>query len=115
MNRPVAPGKTDVGEPGKLISNLPGDGCVEVACLVDGNGIQPVRYGALPPQMAHVCWMNMAMFDLAATACIARSKAAAIHALMLDPLTAAVCTPGEAEAMANELFEAEAKFLPGFE
>ena len=49
---------------GSLITNLPGDGCVEVACLVDGNGVQPTRYGALPAQMAGVCVSNMSMFDL---------------------------------------------------
>ena len=36
------------GEGGKLITNLPGDGAVEVACMIDRNGINPTRYGALP-------------------------------------------------------------------
>jgi len=99
---------------GPLITNLPHDGCVEVACLVDRNGVQPTRYGKLPPQMAALCDSNMRMFELAATAAIERSKEAAIHALMLDPLTAAVCSPAEIKAMALELFAAEKKFLPGF-
>jgi alpha-galactosidase len=99
---------------GPLISNLPSDGCVEVACMVDRNGIQPTRFGALPPQMAAVCRTNMNVFDLGATAAIARSKEAAIHALLLDPLTAAVCSPAEIQAMTLELFAAEKAFLPGF-
>ncbi len=99
---------------GQLITNLPADGCVEVACLVDQNGVNPTRHGSLPPQMAHICASNMAMFDLAATACIERSKEAAIHALMLDPLSAAVCTPRQIRAMTLEIFEAEADFLPDF-
>jgi len=37
----------------------------------------------------------MAVFDLGATALIERSKEAAIHAMMLDPLTAAVLSPAE--------------------
>src|SRR5690606_11427496 len=82
MNR--APGSSPGGE---LITNLMADGCVEVACMIDRNGIHPCRYGALPSQMAAVCDWNMRMFDLAATACIHKSKEAAIHALMLDPLT----------------------------
>lgn len=114
LNHATAPGKISRGEAGKLITNLPGDGCVEVACYVDGNGIQPTRYGALPPQMAHVCASNMAMFDLAAEAIVHRSKAAAAHALMLDPLCAAVLTPGEIKAMTMEMFDAEQEFLPGF-
>jgi len=97
-----------------LISNLPADGCVEVACMVDRNGINPTRYGALPAQMAALCASNMAMFDLGAKAAIERSKDAAIHALMLDPLTAAVCCPAEIKKMTLELFEAEKAFLPKY-
>lgn len=99
---------------GRLITNLPQDGCVEVACFVDRNGIQPARYGALPPQMAALCASNMAMFDLGATAAIERSKEAAIHALLLDPLCAAVCSPAEIQSMTLELFRAEKAFLPGY-
>ncbi len=102
------------GEAGKLITNLPGDGCVEVACMVDRNGIHPTRFGALPPQMAHVCASNMACFDLGATAAIERSKEAAIHALLLDPLSAAVCTPRQIKRMTLEMFDAEKDFLPGY-
>jgi alpha-galactosidase len=56
----------------------------------------------------------MRMFDLAATAAIERSQEAAIHALMLDPLTAAVCEPSEIRQMTLEMFEAESSFLPGY-
>jgi alpha-galactosidase len=97
-----------------LISNLPASGCVEVACMIDRNGINPTRHGALPAQMAALCASNMSMFDLGATAAIERSKDAAIHALMLDPLTAAVCSPAEIKKMTLELFAAEKKFLPGY-
>jgi alpha-galactosidase len=97
-----------------LISNLPADGCVEVACLVDRNGIQPTRYGALPPQMAAVCATNMAMIDLGARAAVERSVETAIHALLLDPLTSAVCSPDEIKRMTLELFAAEKRFLPRF-
>ncbi len=98
-----------------LIANLPNDGVVEVACMIDQNGIQPTRYGYLPPQMAAICASNMHMFDLGATACIERSVEAAIYALMLDPLTSAVCSPAEIKAMTLEMFEAEKEFLPDYE
>ncbi|MEM7577907.1 MAG: alpha-glucosidase/alpha-galactosidase [Planctomycetota bacterium] len=114
MNHTIHPGKHGPGEAGKLITNLPGDGCVEVSCLVDGNGIQPTRYGALPAQMAHICASNMACYDLGATAAIEKSKQAAAWALMHDPLTAATCTPQQIEEMTAELFAAEAEFLPGY-
>ena len=82
--------------------------------MVDRNGINPTRYGALPAQMAALCVSNMSVFDLGATAAIERSKEAAIYALQLDPLTAAVCSPAEIKRMTLELFEAEKKFLPGY-
>ena len=99
---------------GALITNLPADGIVEVACMIDGNGLNPTRYGALPPQMAALCASNMWMYDLGATAAIERSKEAAIHSLLLDPLCAAVCSPAEIKAMTLEMFDAEAEFLPGY-
>ena len=102
------------GGGGTLITNLPADGVVEVACMIDANGINPTRYGALPPQMAALCDSNMRMFDLGATAAIERSKEAAIHALLLDPLCAACCSPREIQKMTLELFEAEAEYLPGY-
>ena len=99
---------------GGLIANLAHDGVVEVACMVDQNGISPTRFGPLPPQMAAVCASNMPTYDLAAQAAIEHSKEAAVHALLLDPLTAAVCTPAEIKQMTMELFAAEEAFLPGY-
>jgi alpha-galactosidase len=99
---------------GQLITNLPADGCVEVACMIDRNGVHPTRFGALPAQMAALCDSNMRMFDLGAQAAIERSVEKAIYALMLDPLTAAVCSPAEIKAMTLEMFAAEKAFLPGY-
>jgi len=97
-----------------LIDNLPQDGCVEVACLVDRNRIQPTRFGRLPRQMAAMCDADMRMFDLAVEAIIHRSKEMAAQALMLDPLTAAVCCPAEIKEMTMKLFEAEEEWLPEY-
>ncbi len=99
---------------GPLIENLSHRGCVEVACMVDRNGVQPTAYGSLPPQMAALSQSNMHLFELGATAAIEKSKEAAIHALMLDPLCAAVCTPAQIKEMTLELFDAEKKFLRGY-
>lgn len=99
---------------GPLISNLPHDGCVEVACFVDQNGVHPTAYGKLPPHMAALCASNMHMFEMGATAAIERSVEAAVHAMYLDPLTSAVCSLAEIRDMTLELFKAEKKFLPGY-
>jgi alpha-galactosidase len=64
--------------------------------------------------MAALCESNLRFFDLAAQAAIEKSKDLATEALMLDPLSAAVATPADIRAMAEEMFEAEKDFLPGF-
>jgi alpha-galactosidase len=97
-----------------LIPNLPLDGMVEVATIFNRNGATPTYFGRLPAQCAALCDWHMRMYDLAATACIEKSKEAAVLALMLDPHTASVCCPEEIRNMTNELFEAEKEFLPGF-
>lgn len=97
-----------------LITNLPQNNVVEVACTVDAEGIVPNYFGALPPHLAALCSANLYMFDLAADACIHKSKDLAMKALMLDPLTAAVCSLSEIKEMFERIFEAEKEFLPGF-
>jgi alpha-galactosidase len=98
-----------------LITNLPQNNVVEVACTVDNEGIIPNYFGELPAHLAALCSAHQYMYDVAAEACIQKSKDLAIKALMLDPLTAAVCSLEEIKEMAERLFEAEKDFLPGFE
>lgn len=95
-----------------LIENLPADGVVEVACLVDRRGVQPTRFGRLPEHLAALCRSNMAFFDLAVEAVRKGDKEMARHALMVDPLSAAVCSLDEIGSMFEELYEAEQGFVP---
>ncbi len=95
-----------------LIHNLPGNGVVEVACMVDRNGINPCRFGSLPEHLAALCRSNMAFFDLAVGAVLNNDKEMARHALMVDPLSAAVCSLDEISDMFEELYEAERDFIP---
>jgi alpha-galactosidase len=97
-----------------LIDNLPQDGCVEVTCLVDRNGIQPTHFGRLPVQLAAIDQQHMAIHDLMASAVLEQNREAAFHALLLDPLSAAVCSPLEIRQMFDELALAEANHLPEF-
>jgi alpha-galactosidase len=97
-----------------LITNLP-EGCsVEVPCVVDGNGIQPCHVGALPSVLAALNRSNIAVQELAVSGSLAGDRELIVHALMLDPLTAAVCTLPQISAMAADLFAAEARWLPQF-
>lgn len=97
-----------------LIDNLPQGCCVEVPCLVDGNGIQPTQIGAMPPQLATLNRTNINVQELIVEAALTGSTEAVHYAAMLDPLTAAVCTLPQIRAMVAELLEAQAAWLPQF-
>jgi alpha-galactosidase len=97
-----------------LIDNLPQGCCVEVPCLVDGNGVQPTKVGALPPQLAAVNRTNVNVHALTVEAALSGDVEAVIHAVALDPLTAAVCTLPQIHEMVDELLEAQARWLPQF-
>ena len=97
-----------------LIDNLPQDGVVEVACLVDNKGIQPTHFGRLPTHLAALDAQHMAFHDLVATAVLEQNREAAVHALMMDPLTAAVCSLEEIRQMFDEMAIVQSDYLPEF-
>jgi alpha-galactosidase len=98
-----------------LIHNLPTGGCVEVPVLVDATGLHPVAFGALPPQLAALNAAHMYVHELMVQAVMERDREAALRALMLDPLSAAVCSPDEIRQMFDEMWEAERADLAFFE
>ena len=95
------------------IDNLP-DGCVEVACRVDREGIHAQRFGRLPEQLAGLNRSHMAIHELVVEALLERRKEKAKYALMLDPLTAAVCSLDEIARLFDEMWEAERVSMPAF-
>jgi alpha-galactosidase len=98
-----------------LIHNLPLGGCVEVPVLVDGTGLHAVGFGPLPAQLAALNAAHMYVHELMVQAVVERDREAALGALMLDPLTAAVCSPEEIRQMFEEMWEAERADLEVFE
>jgi len=97
-----------------LIHNLPGDGVVEVACRVDVNGLQPIPFHTLPTHLAALAQPHIAFHSLVVEAVLKKNREAAVHALMLDPLTAAVCSLAEIRQMFNEMATAQKIYLPEF-
>lgn len=95
-----------------LIPNLPQTGVVEVAVVVDKQGYTPTYFGDLPEQCAALCRSNMAVFELCVQGILNNDRESVIHAMMLDPLSAAVCSPGEIRQMTEELFKAEKNYIP---
>ncbi|MDH7569633.1 MAG: alpha-glucosidase/alpha-galactosidase [Armatimonadota bacterium] len=98
-----------------LITNLPGNCCVEVMCVADQRGIHPTYFGDLPPQLAALCRSNVAVQELAVKAVQERNREAAFHALCLDPLTAAVVPLPKIREMFEEMWEAEKELLKWFD
>ena len=56
---------------------------------MDGNGVQPTRIGALPPQLAALIRTNINVQALTVEAALTGQREHVYHAAMLDPHTAA--------------------------
>ncbi len=97
-----------------LIDNLPQGCCVEVPCLVDKNGIQPTRIGALPPQLAALMQTNINVQALTVEAALTGRREHIYHAAMLDPHTAAELSLDEIWSLVDELIAAHEGWLPQF-
>ena len=95
-----------------LIDNLPQFCCVEVPCLIDKNGIQPMKVGELPPVCAALNRTNINVQDLAVRGILELSKDYLYQAAMLDPNTAATLTLTQIKAVMDALFEAHVADLP---
>ena len=95
-----------------LIDNLPAGCCVELPCLVDSNGVQPTRIGALPPQLAALMQTNVNVQTLTVEAILSGKREHVYHAAMLDPHTSAELTLDQIWSMVDELIEAHGEFIP---
>lgn len=99
---------------GGLIENLPQDACVEVPCLVDGNGIHPCRVGRLPVQLAAMNMTNINVQLLTIEAAVTRKKEHIYQAAMLDPHTASELSIDDIVKMVDALIDAHGDWLPKF-
>jgi alpha-galactosidase len=97
---------------GGLIEGLPEDACVEVPCLADGNGVQPTRIGALPPQTLALNRTFVNVVELTVRAALERSRELVYQAALLDPNTAATLTTGQIVSMVDDLIEAHGDLIP---
>ena len=92
-----------------LIDNLPSDACVEVPCLVDGNGIHPTHVGRLPVQCAAMNMLDINCQLLTIEAAVTRKREHVYQAAMLDPHTGAELSIDDIISMCDELIEAHTK------
>jgi len=99
---------------GHLITNLPADACVEVPCLVNGNGIHPCHVGALPVQCAAMNMTNINVQLLTIEAAVTKKKEHIYQAAMLDPHTGSELDIDTIKKMVDELIDAHGDYLPKF-
>jgi alpha-galactosidase len=97
-----------------LISNLPPACNVEVPCLVDGSGVHPCAVGDLPEALAAINRTNVNVQALAVEGALSGDREMIYRAVQMDPLTSALLTLAKTREMVDELFAAEAAFLPQF-
>lgn len=94
-----------------LIENLPEDACVEVPCMVDGNGINPCYVGKLPVQLAAMNMTNINVHLLTIEAARTKKRETIYQAAMLDPHTAAELSIDDIVKMCDEMIEAHGDFM----
>lgn len=97
-----------------LIDNLPEGCCVEVPVLASKRGLDPMRVGALPAQLAILINTNARCEELAVEAAIEGDPGKVFHSICFDPLTSAVLSLSEIKAMLDEMLEKNKDWLPQF-
>ena len=97
-----------------LIDNLPEGVSVEVPCLIDKNGIQPMKIGALPPHLAALIQTNINVQSMVVEAAVTRKREHIYHAAMLDPHTAAELSLDQIWSLVDDLIEAHEGWLPEY-
>jgi alpha-galactosidase len=89
-----------------LIPNLPSAAVVEVACLVDRNGVQGCYSGPLPEQLAALNRTNINVQLLTIEAALTGKRESVYHAAMLDPHTGSELTLDQIRDLCDDLIEA---------
>ncbi len=96
------------------ITNLPKAACVEVPCLIDASGVQPLFVGDLPEQLAALNRTNINPQILAMKAALTLKKEYVYEAALLDPHTAAELSIDQIISMCDDLFEAHKDWMPAY-
>jgi alpha-galactosidase len=96
------------------ITNLPNESIVEVPGYVDANGINIPKVGELPLGCAAVCSQSIWVQRLALEAAVSGDIRLLRQAMLMDPLTGAVCTPSEIYQMVDEMLVAQEEWLPQY-
>ncbi|MEV0632167.1 alpha-galactosidase [Nonomuraea wenchangensis] len=94
------------------IANLPAEATVEVPCHVDRAGVQPVRVGELPAQIAALNRTFLNVSELTVKAALEGRRDHVYQAAMLDPNTAATLPVRRIRELVDDLIAAHGDLLP---
>ncbi|GAA2206897.1 alpha-glucosidase/alpha-galactosidase [Nonomuraea monospora] len=97
---------------GGLISNLPQEATVEVPCHVDRAGVQPVRVGELPAQVAALNRTFLNVSELTVKAALEGRRDHVYQAALLDPNTSATLPVRRIRELVDDLIAAHGDLLP---
>ncbi|WP_433432334.1 alpha-galactosidase [Nonomuraea sp. CA-141351] len=97
---------------GGVISNLPQEATVEVPCHVDRAGVQPVRVGELPAQVAALNRTFLNVSELTVKAALEGRRDHVYQAALLDPNTSATLPVRKIRELVDDLIAAHGDLLP---
>ena len=97
-----------------IIPNLPQNACVEVPVFANRRGFNPTYVGPLPPQLAALNNISVAVEEMAVEAAITGNPDMVFHAIAYDPLSAAVLSLAEIRQMVQAMLNRNRAHLPQF-
>lgn len=95
------------------IANLPQEAVVETMGIVDQAGPQPITFGTLPPGLQAILERHIRSQEMTIEAALAGDRALALQVVLNDPLSSRL-TLDQAEALLDEMLEANRAYLPAF-
>ena len=113
-NKPFGFNGNVINKDGSYITNLPKGCCVEVPVFADSHGLHPQGGIVLPTICQALCTSNIMVQKAAVEGVLEMNREKIHHAILLDPNTASVCSTTQIYDMVEEMFEAEAKWIPKF-
>lgn len=113
-NEPFGFNGNVINKEGSLITNLPKGCCVEVPVFADNHGLHPQGGIVLPTICQALCTSNIMVQKAAVEGVLEMNREKIHHAILLDPNTASMCSTTQIYEMVEEMFEAEAKWIPKF-
>ena len=97
-----------------LIDNLPQNACVEVPVLASPHGLEPIKIGKLPNQIAALVHTSSVCEELTVEGSLSGDPRKIYQAITFDPLTSAVLGIQEIKEMTGKMFLQNKDYLPQF-